>query len=389
MTTTAAAGPRILVSSDSVEDGQQVVRLLKDDFANVRLSIQPERAAADFEACLPDVLVLAFDKLENAHRYYLGLYRLGRSVHAHPHRTVLLCSKHEVQAAFELCKKDYFDDYVLHWPHAHDGRRLSMSVWVACREQSVNGLSRLPGSEMRAHVRHLGDLERTLERELAGGEQHVATATGSLLEAERQISSAFDELSNRVAGVRAGGLDASDPHALGRAIDQLRLKQIEATRGIATHGIEPLNTWTRRLRERIEPSLAGTRALAAKVAASRVVIMAVEDDGLTRKLLSLALDPTAYEIHFVGDAPEALSLLRRLRPDAILMDIRLPGIDGVSLTERLKASPSLAAIPIIMMSGDSRVEMLKRSMEVGAAGFVVKPFTRESLTMKLERVLMA
>ena len=68
MTTTAAAGPRILVSTDSVEDGQQIVRLLKDDFANVQLSIKPERATADFEESLPDVLVLAFDKLENAHR---------------------------------------------------------------------------------------------------------------------------------------------------------------------------------------------------------------------------------------------------------------------------------------------------------------------------------
>ena len=131
MTTAAVMDRRILVSTDSVEDGQQIVRLLKDDFANVRLSSQSERAAADFDLCLPDVLVLAFDKLENAQRYYLGLYRLSRSVHAHPHRTVLLCSKDEVRAAFDLCKKDYFDDYVLHWPHAHDGRRLSMSVWIA------------------------------------------------------------------------------------------------------------------------------------------------------------------------------------------------------------------------------------------------------------------
>ncbi|HEX7440209.1 MAG TPA: response regulator, partial [Caldimonas sp.] len=342
MTTTSAAGPRILVSTDSVEDGQQIVRLLKDDFANVQLSFQPERAAADFEECLPDVLVLAFDKLENAHRYYLGLYRLGRSVHAHPHRTVLLCTKDEVQAAFELCKKDYFDDYVLHWPHAHDGRRLSMSVWIACREQSAKERAGPPRSELRAHARHLGDLERTLERELAGGEQHMAAATGSLLEAEREISGAFDELSSRVAGSRAGGPDAADPHALGRAIDQLRLKQVEATRGIAARGIEPLRRWTRSLREQLEPSLAATRPLAAKVGATRAVLMAVEDDELTRRLISMALDPAAYEIRFVGNAPEALNLLRRVRPDAILMDIRLPGIDGVSLTERLKASPALA-----------------------------------------------
>ncbi len=387
MTTNEVTRQRILVATDNVDDGQQIVRLLKDDFANVQLSSQPERAAKDFEAFLPNVLVLAFDKLDHAQRYYLGLYRHGRSVHAHPHRTIVLCSKDEVRAAFELCKKDYFDDYVLHWPHAQDGRRLSMSVWIACREQAVEERAGLPRSEMRTHARHLDQLEQTLDRELAGAEQHVAAATGSLLEAERQISGAFDELSSRVAGAHAGELDADEAHALGRAIDQLRLKQIEATRGIAARGLEPLSKWTRGLREKIGPSLAGTRALSAKVAASRAVLMAVEDEEVARKLISVALDPAAYEVRFVGDAAEALSLLRRVRPDAILMDIRLPGVDGVSLTERLKASPRLADIPIIMMSGDSRVEMLMRSVEVGAAAFVVKPFTRQTLTAKLEKVL--
>jgi hypothetical protein len=160
----------------------------------------------------------------------------------------------------------------------------------------------------------LGDLERALDRELAVGEQYVTAASGSLLDAERQISGAFDELSSQVAGAHPGGLDADDPHALGRVIAQLRLKQIEATRGIAIRGAEPLCKWTRGLREKIEPPLAGARALAAKVAASRAVLMAVEDEALTRKLISLALDPAAYEIRFVGDAPEALSFLCRERP---------------------------------------------------------------------------
>jgi hypothetical protein len=134
------------------------VRLLKGDFAHVQLSFGAERAAADFEACRPAVLVLAFKKLDKAQRYYLGLYRIGRAVHAHPHRTVLLCSKDEVEAAFDLCKRDYFDDYVLHWPHAQDGHRLSMSVWIACREQSAKdqgGASRSEPREPRAASRRL------------------------------------------------------------------------------------------------------------------------------------------------------------------------------------------------------------------------------------------
>jgi hypothetical protein len=93
------------------------------------------------------------------------------------------------------------------------------------------------------------------------------------------------------AGARPGGLDAGDPHALGRAIDQLRQKQVEATRGLAVRSIERLRKWTRSLREQIEPSLAGTRPLAEKVGASRAVLMAVEDEELTRRLISLALDP--------------------------------------------------------------------------------------------------
>lgn len=44
------------------------------------------------------------------------------------HRTVILGSKDEVSAVFELCKKEYFDDYVLYWPHTHDGSRLALSI---------------------------------------------------------------------------------------------------------------------------------------------------------------------------------------------------------------------------------------------------------------------
>jgi len=84
---------------------------------------------------------------------------------------------------------------------------------------------------------------------------------------------------------------------------------------------------------------------------------------------------------------EALSQLRRLHPDVILMDVRLPGVDGVALTQRLKTVPHLADIPIIMMTGDARRETLVSSIGAGAAAFVVKPFTREALVAKLQKVL--
>ncbi len=326
---------RVMVSADSLDDASQVLRQLKEEFGNLRLSTNPDLAVQDFETFKPDVLVLAFDSLDKAQRYYLGLYRLSRLVHQQPHRTVILCNKEEVWSAAELCRKEYFDDYVLYWPHAHDGPRLTMSIWMASREMMVANSAGPSTGDLRSHTRQLGELEQLLDAQLADGQRQIAAVRQSM---------------------SRGGLDSMD-------------------------------SWARRFKDQLEPALAGTRVLTEKVSKIRWVVMVVDDDDFTRRLIDRSLDLKTYETVFAGDGIEALSLLRRARPDIILMDVRLPGQDGVSLTHQIKAAPHLADIPIIMMTGDARRETLLSSMEAGAAAFVVKPFTRESLTANLERVL--
>jgi two-component system cell cycle response regulator len=94
-----------------------------------------------------------------------------------------------------------------------------------------------------------------------------------------------------------------------------------------------------------------------------------------------------WQVTFASDVLSALALLRRVRADLILMDVRLPRCDAVNLTRRLKASPETAAIPIVMMTGASRRESLVDSIEAGAAAFVVKPVKRAKLEAKLDKIL--
>lgn len=321
---------KVLVASDNADDARQIQRQLSADFTQVQLSTDVDRSVEDFEQHAPNVLVLAFERLDKAQRYYLGLYRLGGAQQQHPHRTVILCSKDEVQAVFDLCKKAYFDDYVLYWPHSHDGPRLAMSVWNACREMSAQRPGVPQPAELYAHARHVGELDRLIGREVA--------AAG--------------------AQVQAG--------PAGAAVD----------------------AWARNLKGLIEPALAGTRLLAEQIRRIRPVVMVVDDDEFARTLVGRALDPQTWETTFAVDGATAFAHLSRHRPDIILMDIHLPGLDGVALTQRLKASPHLASIPIVMMTGDANKTALLSSMEAGAAAFVVKPFTRESLTSKLMSVLL-
>jgi len=320
---------KILVASDSTGDARQIESQLRIDVAHVQISTDADSTVKDFEQHAPDILVLACNRLDKAQRYYLGLYRLGGALQPHPHRAVILCSKDEVQAAFELCKQAYFDDYVLYWPQTHDGPRLGMSVWNACREMSRERPGVPHTRELHAHAHHVGELDRLIGREVA------------------------------VAGRQA--------HA-----------------GLAGAAVD---AWARHLSGVIEPALAGARLLTEQIRQIRPVVMVVEDEEFVRTLVGRALDPLAWETVFAVDSASAVAQLRHHRPDVILMDIHLPGLDGVALTQQLKASPHLASIPIVMMTGDASKSSLVSSMVAGAAAFVVKPFTRESLMSKLRAAL--
>ena len=387
LVSTTPDAARILVASDNAADAAQILRELADEFDDVRASTNADKAVKDFEEYAPDVLVLAFDGLEKAQRYYLGLYRLGQSLPPNSHRTVILCNREELRSVVDLCKKEYFDDYVLYWPHSHDGSRLPMSIRIACREMAAVRARPSHSLELLAHAKHVDELDQILGAELSDVRQS-SSALRSISSLERDVADAIEGFSDRLTdGTAAGWLDVKDKTQLAREIDQLKAQQIGLARRCGEVGVASLQANARRIKDRLEPTLARTRHLADELRRIRPVVMVVEDDEFARELVGRTLDPEIWDAVYVEDGIAAMSQLRRMRPDVILMDIRLPGIDGVSLTHRLKASPTLADIPVIIMTSDARREILANSVAAGAAAFVVKPFSRELLTTKLEQVL--
>jgi len=134
---------------------------------------------------------------------------------------------------------------------------------------------------------------------------------------------------------------------------------------------------------------APTAAAAAAPAKRRSVVLVVEDDEVLHTLVAAMLESEPVDLVFEPDGAAAFDRVSAVGPDLVLMDVVLPGGDGVALTERIKSTPDLAAIPVVMLSGEARLETLVRSMEAGAADFIVKPFTREALIAKLAKYLPA
>jgi CheY-like chemotaxis protein len=122
-------------------------------------------------------------------------------------------------------------------------------------------------------------------------------------------------------------------------------------------------------------------------ARARPIVLVVEDDTFSHQLIAITLETRGVDLVFEADGGAAIERIGAVQPDLILMDVMLPGRDGVDLTQSLKADPALSGIPVVMLTGEARREVLVRSMEAGAADFIVKPFTPDALVAKLAKYL--
>ena len=108
-------------------------------------------------------------------------------------------------------------------------------------------------------------------------------------------------------------------------------------------------------------------------------VLVVEDNALNMRLIQDILEPLQHEVVEAKNGPEALEILRQDHPDLVLLDVLLPGMNGIEVLKHIKANPSIAEIPVVVMtaSGDSSVH--RQCVEAGCNGFVLRPFTRKVL----------
>jgi DNA-binding response OmpR family regulator len=103
-------------------------------------------------------------------------------------------------------------------------------------------------------------------------------------------------------------------------------------------------------------------------------VLIVEDEPNIVLSLEILLRRAGYETASAGDGEEALELIRRTRPDVVLLDIMLPKRNGYEVCRSVKSEPALFSIPVIMLTAKGQeVEMLK-GLELGASAYITKPF---------------
>ncbi|MEO8543710.1 MAG: response regulator, partial [Burkholderiaceae bacterium] len=151
--------------------------------------------------------------------------------------------------------------------------------------------------------------------------------------------------------------------------------------------IDSVAQWSREFTQPLQPQLDSARSLIDMAKRVPPAILIVDDDKFQRDLIGAVLKSDKYRVAFAANGIEALDAIGKDTPDLVLMDLRMPQMDGLQTLRNIKGSRGYSKLPVIMVSGKSDGGAVREILKAGAVDFVVKPFERAALLVKVARVL--
>ena len=106
-----------------------------------------------------------------------------------------------------------------------------------------------------------------------------------------------------------------------------------------------------------------------------IEVLVVEDDPGMRRLIGTTLGSSQVEVAYAADGEQALERAQAAPPDLVVLDINLPGMDGIEVCRQLKAHPATQAVPVVMVTAREDDAARQGALAAGAAAYLLKPFS--------------
>ncbi|HVA65842.1 MAG TPA: response regulator [Elusimicrobiota bacterium] len=116
-------------------------------------------------------------------------------------------------------------------------------------------------------------------------------------------------------------------------------------------------------------------------------VLIIDDDDMLRATLKIALSYVNFDAIDSGEATEAFGLASSAKPDVILLDLYMPGINGIEILKKLKAEKDTVRIPVVIFTGSGEVKDVVEGINAGAFDYIVKPVDSKLLVEKIRKAL--
>lgn len=327
----------VLAVADPQDDLRGLTEALSTAVRPIEILTDEDRSLQTLAAGTPVVLLLAFSSLELSQAFYLrALKRRPRGTDEL--QTIVLCDRTEAQKAYGLVSDDVIDDYLVARP-LYDPFQLALCVKHARDRLTV-----------RRWVVEVTSAAR--ERPIAALISDLDAAIG--VQAPRSL-----RLQQALAELKLAATDLSSRLQHGASL-------VEETRAIRDAATAPPPLTSR------EPA---------------ATVLVVDDDEFYLRVVSDIFESAGYSVLSTTSSEGALAVLDGQAVDLVMMDVEMAGLSGIEATRRIRSTPSIRTIPIIMLTGHSEHETVVEALAAGASDFVVKPASRASLLAKAGNAL--
>ncbi len=119
----------------------------------------------------------------------------------------------------------------------------------------------------------------------------------------------------------------------------------------------------------------------------RPVVVVAEDDEDILRLVTTRLGRDGYDVVTARDGAQALAAVHAHRPDLALLDVSMPGLDGLEVLTRIRGDERLAETPVVLLTAMAQEQDVRRAFEAGADGYVRKPFSLAELSAKVAELV--
>jgi len=116
-------------------------------------------------------------------------------------------------------------------------------------------------------------------------------------------------------------------------------------------------------------------------------LFVAEDDPAILELVVTRLTVAGYDVSYARNGADALTGIEAQRPEAVILDINMPGLDGLEVLAKMKHSRALAKIPVMVLTAHNAPDKLQRALQIGAVDFMSKPFEDAQLIARCARLL--
>ena len=367
---------KVLLVTDSKVDADDIVYLLKPTNIQVIVATDSASVVQAFEKHRPEILLCAKKSIRDNEHLYLDLYRNCKQTHTIAHQSILLCSINETNRAHALCRRGIFSDYVVDKPR-HDVFRLRLSIeQILSRFESTEQQRDLAREFSSAgdNAKYLND---SVENVRVKGQSISADSATKLQALSDNVMQEMARILSRLNTYQIPGLlEKLDP----KKIQQMILLAGQEVNAIISQFNKALDATCSGHKEALGKLLGAIKQIPA-------TIVVIDDNKAFTETIGDILSEYGYRVLLCNEARHGIGLVAQQHPDLILMDIYMPGMDGLAATSLLKTDSRLKNIPIIMLSGKSNREVVMQVKKIGANGFITKPINTQLVLDKVAQIL--